>query len=566
MPDKIWKIHPEASDDVVDALGVHRVQAQLLYNRGLRSADEIEPFLNAGAELGHDPFLLPDMDKAISRLQAALDNQETIGVLGDFDTDGLSGTAVVMIALQSLGMHVVPYIPHRVNEGHGVNETAVNEFSNAGATVMITVDCGTSSEPEINLAASLGIDTIVTDHHTLPANPPNAVAMVNPQSDDSRYPFIHLTGAGLAYKLIEALWQTLGKARPEHLLELTTLGTVSDVAPLVGENRYFVTEGLRRLNSTDHPGLAALMDQANITRGSIDTRELSFGIIPRINAAGRIDDALVSLKLLTAQTQEVAGPIAETIDAQNQTRRKISSEGIQSAKEQIATQYNGHLPPVIFVQDSNWIPGILGLIASSIAETYHRPVIAVQIENGLARASARSIPEFNMIDALRRSKSEFVRYGGHSQAAGFTIETDALSSLKSAMMKLAESELAGKTLLPSIDIDYETSPFDLVGPNFKFINSLAPFGVGNPAPVFISRGAHVRNIKLVGRGKAHLRMTIEHGGRVWDAFAFRQGHKPVALGDKIDVVYNITESVWNGRSLIELSVLDFRVSSGNRQH
>ena len=566
MPDKIWRIHPEAPDDIVEALGVHPVQAQLLYNRGLRSADEIEPFLNAGIELGHDPFLLPDMGKAISRLQVALDTNETIGVLGDFDTDGLSGTAVVMTALQSLGLNVVPYIPHRVNEGHGVNETAVHEFANAGASVMITVDCGTSSEPEVNLAASLGIDTIVTDHHTLPANPPKAVAMVNPQSDDSRYPFTHLTGAGLAYKLIEALWQTLGRERPEHLLELAALGTVSDVAPLVGENRYFVTEGLRRLNSTDHPGLSALMDQAKITLGSIDTRDLSFGIIPRINAAGRMDDALVSLELLTAQTKEVAGPIAEIIDAQNQTRRKISSEGIQNAKDQIAAEYNGHLPPVIFVQDSNWIPGILGLIASSIAETYHRPVIAVQIENGLARASARSIPEFNMIEALRRTKSEFVRYGGHSHAAGFTIQTNALSSLKSSMMELAELELAGKTLLPSLDIDCETSPFDLVGPNFKFINSLAPFGVGNPAPVFISRGAGVRSLKILGRRKDHLRMAIQHGGRIWDAFAFRQGHKPVAIGDTIDVVYNITESVWNGRRLVELSVLDFRSSSGSRQH
>ncbi len=193
-------------------------------------------------------------------------------------------------------------------------------------------------------------------------------------------------------------------------------------------------------------------------------------------------------------------------------------------------------------------------------------MVAVKIENGLARASARRIPEFNMIDALRRTKSEFVRYGGHSQAAGFTIQTNALSSLKSSMLELAELELAGKTLLPSIDIDCETSPFDLVGPNFKFINSLAPFGVGNPAPVFISRGANVRSLKILGRRKDHLRMAIEHGGRIWDAFAFRQGHKTVTAGDRIDVVYNITESVWNGRRLVELSVLDFRSSSGRRQH
>ena len=255
MLEKVWKVLPAPPDGFADTIGLPPFDAQLLYNRGLRTADEAAAFLKAGDELAHDPFLLPDMDKAASRLRTAVLWDDTVGVFGDFDTDGISGTAIVVTALESLGLKVVPYLPHRVDEGHGLNIQAVETLAEQGVTLLITVDNGINSRSEIAHAARHGIETIITDHHALPDDPPQAMAIVNPRRGDSVYPYEHLTGAGLAYKLIEGLWMSLGRERPEHLLELAALGTVADVAPMSGENRFIVKRGLELLGSTEHPGL-----------------------------------------------------------------------------------------------------------------------------------------------------------------------------------------------------------------------------------------------------------------------------------------------------------------------
>ena len=303
-----WSILRPAPAEVVESLGFPPLQAQLLYNRGLSSRSEALSYLSPSSSDVHDPLLLPDMDRAVTRLRRAISDGETIGVFGDFDIDGISGTAVVMNGLSGLGARVVPYVPDRVDEGHGVNVDAVRSLADQGVTVLVTVDCGADADKEVEAAKSLGVDSIVTDHHTMldGAPYPAAEALVNPNRPDSRYPFDHLTGVGLAYKLVQAVYDDAGKESPEALLELVALGTVGDVGPLIGENRYFVSEGIRRMSRTGNTGLRALIEVSGYADKPLDAMALSFGLIPRLNAPGRLDDAEISLKLLTSTEPEKA--------------------------------------------------------------------------------------------------------------------------------------------------------------------------------------------------------------------------------------------------------------------
>ena len=357
MLEKVWKVLPAPPDGFADAIGLPPFDAQLLYNRGLRTADEAAAFLKAGDELAHDPFLLPDMDKAASRLRTAVLWDDTVGVFGDFDTDGISGTAIVVTALESLGLKVVPYLPHRVDEGHGLNIQAVESLADRGVTLLVTVDNGINSRSEIAHAARHGIETIITDHHALPDVPPDATAIVNPRRGDSVYPYEHLTGAGLAYKLIEGLWLSLGRERPEHLMELAALGTVADVAPMSGENRFIVKRGLELLRSTEHPGLRALLIQSGSQRRELDAEALSFSIIPRLNAAGRLGDAKVSLDLLTTADEKEARNIAALLEEVNEERKALAATSIEEARRQVYSAGGGRLPPLAVRGERNVAAG-----------------------------------------------------------------------------------------------------------------------------------------------------------------------------------------------------------------
>lgn len=537
-------------------LGLSPFQAHLAYNRGIKSRRDLEGFLNPGLWPWHDPMLLPDMGQAVQRLTKALDAGEVIGVFGDFDTDGVAGTALLVLALRELGAEVLPYLPDRVDEGHGLNAGAVRSLASRGVSLLITVDCGASSAEEVEMASSLGVDTVITDHHTLSETLPRAVAVVNPGRPDSEYPYASLTGAGLALKLAQALWAVLGRPEPDHLVDLAALGTVADVGPLTGENRYLVQRGLERMNTTEHPGLTALIDRSGLKSGSIDTEALSFGLIPRLNAAGRLAHASTSLELLTATSAEDARHIAEELDVHNQRRRLLSEESMRQATEQVEAHPVGP-PPIIIVEHRDWAPGILGLVAGNLAEMYYRPAVAVQTGDQVCRASARSIPEFDMAAALRSSSGLFLRFGGHPQAAGFTALTEDLSRIRAALMRSAEEALAGMELAPSIEIDCEISPALLDRHNFDFIQSLGPFGEGNPTPVFLTRNATAYQARQVGATGAHLKMRIGHGGEFWDAIAFRQGeHAPGAVG-RLDLVYTAAINDWGGRPTLQLQVLDF---------
>ena len=535
-------------------MGLPPLQAQLLFNRGITEPAEVEGYLTPDASLLHDPFLLPDMGEGVARLRRAIDSREVVAVFGDFDTDGVTGTALLTQAFSHLGLKVIPYLPHRVTEGHGLNLDAVRMLADQGASVLVTVDTGTTSLEEVEAATGLGIDTVITDHHTLPPQLPPAVAVINPKRPESAYPFDGLAGVGMAFKLAQALYQSLGRDYPEDLLELVALGTVADIAPLTNENRYLVREGLRSLNATQRPGLQELIRLAGLRPGSIDTEAFAYGLVPRLNAAGRLDHASTSLKLLVTSSTEEAFALAQELDERNVERRRLTREGVAEAMAQVESQQS---EAILLVGSSDFSPGIVGLLAGRLAEGFYRPAIAMSYDEGLVRGSARSIPIFDIAHALRQCADLFIRFGGHPQAAGFTMRHENLEELQRRLRAIALKELEGEELQPSIAIDAQVPLSALAGRTYRFLESLAPFGQDNPTPVFLTRNAEVVNSGRFGANDAHLKLRLREDGVRWDAIAFNWGDPQEKVPQRIDLVYTLGVDRFGPEDTLRLTLLDF---------
>ena len=552
-----WNIFPTIPDHVTSRLGFPKPRAQLLYNRGIDTYDDATSFLSPNETDSHDPWLMPDMDAAVERLRRAIDEGEPIGVFGDFDIDGVSGTAVLTTALRNLGASVVPYIPNRASEGHGLTAETVSAMVSRGASVLVTVDCAFSTQDGADMAGSLGVDAVITDHHVVPDAPPYPfTALVNPHRPDSEYPFPHLTGVGAAYKLVQALYEATGREEPIELLELVALGTIGDVGPLLGENRYFVAEGIRRMNTHRSTGIAALADTAGFGERELDTDAMSFQIIPRLNAPGRLADAGISLELLTTTNRRRAQSLAETIDGLNVQRREQTAAGVELAERQILKRWEGSPPGVIMVGSATWGHGIVGLIAGRLAEKYGRPAIAVAVDGAESRGSARSVPKCNILEVIDDSARLLTRYGGHAQAAGFSIPTENLRALADTFELLPANRYgAGE---PEFEIDLIADPSYVERELFEFAESLAPFGKSNPRPRFASSPLRVLDAFVVGAGGAHLKLRLQDGQDTWEAIAFRQGdRKPEAeRGSEISIAYQMERNMWRGRTRTQLLVDD----------
>ena len=539
-------------------MGYAPFHAHLLFNRGIRSSSEAELFINSDERLLNEPSLLPEMDRAVDRLRRAIDGREHICIFGDFDADGITGTALLTTALRDLGAKVTPYLPDRVDEGHGLNNNAIGQLHELGVSLLITVDCGATSIAEVELASDLGIDTIITDHHSLLPTLPASHALINPRHPDSRYPFDDLTGVGMSFKLVEALHNSLNLAWPEHLLEFVALGTVADVGRLTDENRFLVKRGLERMNRSRNFGIRALAASARMKMGTLNTESLSFGIIPRLNVAGRLGSAGISLELLTTQSQDRVRSLAEEIEGQNRERQRLTQRAVTEAEQQI--EQSSDIPSILIVKSPDWAPGVLGLIAGRLAENYYRPAVAISVSEDTSRASARSIPEFDIVEALRASSHLFARYGGHPQAAGFTIPTSSLPELEDRLNRLANELLNEVELAPSLDIECEVQLSAFTPKNFDFIQSLAPFGEGNPPPIFLTRGVRVVETRLVGANRQHLKMRLQQGGTTIGAIGFNLGHKANETHSAIDVVYSVGLDTWGSHPRLQMTVQDLRAS------
>lgn len=555
---KRWKLREFPPFGFSGELGFTPFHAHLLYNRGIRTREDANLFIESDERMLNDPALLPEMEEAVARLRRALADEEHIGVYGDFDADGITGTALLIKALRDLGASVAAYIPDRVDEGHGLNPDAVKHLHDRGVSLLITVDCGATSISEVELASELGIDTIITDHHSVLPTLPKSYALINPRHPDSSYPFGELTGVGMSFKLIEALYEDMGLPRPEHLLEFVALGTVADVGALTGENRFLVKRGLEYINRTENPGIRALAANARMKMGSIDTESLSFGIIPRLNVAGRLGSAGISLELLTTESADRAQSLAGEIEGQNRERQDLTRQAVAEAEQQLEAK--GELPKVLIVKSPDWIPGVLGLIAGRLSDNHYRPAIAVSLGDQTSRASARSIPEFDIVDALTQNAHLFDRHGGHPQAAGFTIPTASLPELERNLELIAVERLDGQDLAPSLEIDCEVQLSAFTPQNFDFIQLLAPFGAGNPAPVFLTRAVRVLEARLVGANRQHLKMRLGQRGTTISAIAFNQGHKVHETRRSVDVVYTVGLDTWGQYPRLQMVVQDLRAA------
>ena len=560
-----WDILPTVPESVVAELGLPRSQCQLLYNRGLTTLVAAQSFLSPDSSDSHDPWLMPDMDAAVGRLTRAIERGEPVGVFGDFDIDGISGTAVMTTALRELGANVVPYIPDRESEGHGLGLEAMRSMASRGVSLLVTVDCGPDSEV-LDEAKSLGLEIVVTDHHVvLDDLPYPVVATVNPKRADSKYPFEHLTGAGMAYKLAQALYRSTGRGEPLELLELTALGTIGDVGPLTGENRYIVAEGIRRMNAERSVGLSALAEVSGLGGRDLDAGALSFQIIPRLNAPGRLADPGISLDLLTTSDPGQARSMALRIDRLNSERKKATESGVKQAEDQILRRWGDSPPRIIMVGRREWGHGIVGLIASRVSEAYGRPAIAVAVGERESRGSARSVDGFDLMEEVIRPADHLTtKSGGHKQAAGFTIPNENLSKL-AGLLESAPDDRAGDELESKIEIDMYCDPSTVKRELFEFAERLAPFGKENPRPKFVSTSLRVLDSRRVGTGE-HLKLRLADAAGTWDAIAFRQGDRiaDAATGSDVDVVYQMEPNTWNGRTRLQLVIDDLASSQQPR--
>lgn len=562
---KRWEPRPVVTDHALPR-DLPPLVIQVLASRGIDTAEKLRLFLDPPHRLPHNPVRLKGMDRALQRLYRAINQGEKVGIFGDFDVDGVTGAALIAEGLRDLGVSILPYLPHRVDEGHGLSADAVQQLVDQGATVIVTVDCGVTSLAEVSQARQLGVDVIITDHHTPQAELPEAIAIINPKLPGVNYPCRDLSGAGLAFKLIQGLYQFYGQPWGRKLLELAALGTIADLVPLADENRYLVQQGLAELAQTRRPGLQALYRRAGIQPESINAETVSFQIAPRLNSPGRMGHARDTFQLLTTASESEAEALAEKLEMLNQDRRTLTEEAFALASE-VVRRYPS-LPPILLVGDRSFTPGIAGLVAGRLAETFRRPAVVMCIGDDLAVASGRSIPEFDIIKAFAGCRDLFLRYGGHAQAAGFTVPMDKLPLLEANLIALAQDTLGSLALRPILPIDAEVKISDLTVDARQWLAALEPFGMANPQPVFLTRRVHVLEARYLGQQGQHLKLRVREGNREWITLAFNQAEHWFAQDGRfthhpyIDMVYTISTDHWQGMESVTLKALDFRPSSG----
>lgn len=550
-----WKIFPQAEQPLAIA-GIHPLVAQLLYNRGISDPSQAKLFLSADSRLEVDPFLLPDMHQAVSRTYQALFAGEKIAIYGDFDADGITSTALLVQGLSALGGTVIPYIPHRLSEGYGLRAAAMEKLHEQGVSLIITVDTGITAIAEVEKARTMGIDMVITDHHLPLASLPQASAVVNPKRNDSIYRSTELAGVGVAFKLLQALFKGNGREElADRSLDLVALGTVADMVPLVGENRYWVKRGLELLNNTERLGLQELMRCTGLEPGNVDTESISWKLAPRLNAAGRLDDATTSYQLLITEDPQEASELASELEEKNAKRRWLADELQSKAREKIIA--DGADLPLLLAGDKDYPAGVMGLVASRLTGEFYRPVILLSLGPEVCRGSGRSIPEFDLMAALGNCQDILSDFGGHIKAAGFSLPTSNLPQLQQRLLNIAQDQLADLDLRPHMDIDAEVPLSTFAQGTFEKIQQLAPFGYGNPLPTFVSRSVEVVHQRQIGSQSEHLKLKLRQQGIVWDAIGFGAGSFTQEITPHLDIVYNLNLDRWNGQERLRLNLLDF---------
>ena len=563
MHTKRWVISspltPQAEEGLVRFPSILK---QILFNRGLANYEEARAFMLAMPDFDTNPFQLTGMETTVDRILFAIGHNEPIAVYGDYDVDGVTATALLVDALNGLGANVRSYIPNRFDEGYGLNKDALDTLKADGVKLVITVDCGIRSLDEGLHARTIGVDLIISDHHHPDGeNLPPAFAVINPKQHGDLYPDKFLAGVGIAYKIAEALAQKAnGQAtnlRLLDLLDLVALGTVADLAPLIGENRLLVRKGLRQIHETKRQGLYSLASVSDIQLGKVTAGNIGFMLGPRLNASGRLESALASLELLTTTDFMRAGQLAQQLDVQNRQRQGLT-RSTQEQAEQIAMGEDKDAF-LLFAAHESFNPGVVGLAASRLTEMYYRPAIVASKGAEETRGSCRSIPEFHITDALDLCKDLLVRHGGHAAAAGFTVRNENLPEFVSRLKQIAKDQLGGKDLRHSLAADMEVTLPQLNTEVLDHLEYLEPTGYGNPSAVFVSRDVKVKTFRAVGSEGRHLKLTLDDEcGGFLDCIGFRMGNLQSSLTPRVDVLYHLELNEYNGRKSLQLNLKDLK--------
>ncbi len=496
------------------------------------------------------------MDNAVARINRAKEKKERVLVIGDYDVDGVTASVLLNNILTQMGIEVIHHIPHRMQDGYGMNETMGEFAKEQGASLIIAVDCGITAQREVDLINEQGIDVIILDHHEPDEQLPNAVAIINPKQKDCLYPFKHLASVGLVTKLTQAL---LGDKESEKILDLAAIGTIADVVPLRGENRIFVKSGLPKINTTTNKGLLALLDITKIKGKKISPFHIGFVLGPRINAAGRMDSAQTSLDLFLSNDHDEAYDLAKALDRHNTERQKIQAQIVDEAFEIVEQEVNFKDQKIIVLGKKGWHKGVLGIVASKLADKYYRPAIVISIEDGVGTPSARSIDGFHLHEALVNCAEYLENYGGHAGAAGLTIKEENIDPFRALINDIAQETLEVKKLLPTLRIDCEIPLSSINMELAEIIDSLEPFGEGNPPPIFCSRGVRVKSRPVV-LGKNTLKFWVEDGDYSISAVGFGMAEYKalVQIGQKIDLAYEISIDDWHKAPTTQLILRDVR--------
>lgn len=559
---KKWEYYNSNVDkinDICNKFNINRLLATVLVNRGIDKEEQIKIFLEPTRNDFHNPYLLPDMEIAVERIIEAINNKEKIIIYGDYDVDGITSITVLKKFLGKRGLEVDSYIPNRLDEGYGLNKTAIEEIAAKGYKLMITVDCGISGLEEVEYANSLGIKTIITDHHEPLDVLPKAIAVIDPKIKTSRYPFNQLAGVGVVFKLIQAIGQKLELDEKEYLkyLDIVCVGTISDIVPLIDENRVIAKLGLKLVNVTRNKGLKCLLESAGYNQ--IDSNTISFGIAPRVNACGRMGHETEALELFLTEDEEKVRKLSDKLNEYNKERQDIEKRIVEEALEKIEKD-NEKDKSAIIVSNENWHHGVIGIVSSKITDMYFKPSILLCVEDGIAKGSGRSVPGFDLHEALCKSSDLLEKYGGHEMAVGLSLKEENLDKFKEKFEQIAKQSNLNE-IQPVIYVDSQISSEDMNVELVRQLKKLEPFGEGNKVPIFAYKGLKINSIRALTEGK-HLKLTLKDENLIINAIGFNMGYliDDYLIGDKVDIVGVLEINNFNGMESVQINLKDIMKS------
>ena len=553
-----YEIEEAQVNSLIEKYKLNSILAKILVNKGITEKEDIDLFVNPTRKDFYDPFLMPDMEITVNRILKAIEDKEKIIIYGDYDADGITSTTVLKNFLEERGLEIGTYIPNRLDEGYGLNKNAIKSIYDQGYRLIITVDCGISGTEEIEYANSLGIETLITDHHEPTEVLPNALAVVDAKRKDNKYPFNQLAGVGVVFKLIQAISIKLNLEEKEFLkyLDIVCIGTISDIVPLVDENRVIAKLGLKLIAQTKNIGLKALLEVIGFS--NIDSSAISFGVAPRINACGRMGNEKVALDLFLSKDYAEAKKLAIRLNEYNIERQTIEKQIFDEAVQKV--EANEKNKTCVIVGSKGWHHGIIGIVASKITDMYFKPSILVCFEDGEGKGSGRSIPGFDLHEALMKCEKHLEKFGEHSMAVGVTLKESEFESFKNELEEYAKENEIDK-IQPVIKIDSELSLKDVSIDSVKSLSMLEPYGEANKMPLFLFKNLKINSIRALSEGK-HLKLTLKEDNYMINAIGFNMGElsEKYLLDDKVDIVGNLDINVYNGNENVQIILKDIRKS------